>query len=1083
MVLRLIMVLNMSILIMFRRSKYLLATVVATAVLFLPVIAPMVTVNPKVSAESMDEARTNALKYVYTKAMAECIASGQLHKDEEDVQLSQKPETWMEDKTVKVSYLVDADDGERECGFLLDSALRTLGYTNPADFFKDMGYSCTVAACSFRGNKEDQARNFQNVIKKKNLPTSATPAMTTQIYLAAFQSECEGSIITDPSSAQISDGDNLKNELISIYSLAITDGAPKVTPSVYKYKLSNQTSDFESGRSHTCFDIAPKLRDASKAAAEQQMKEFGEKKRELYLKAALGAVCDESKGLLDPTYTSCVKKINDAFPGCYAKAFGGGTGLGSGANSDDVATKGDQGLANCLAAATGTSADTFMTAFQSVKAELDALTNSYQTSTSTQTDDSDDCPLPSDAEMRWLGCAVFGLLRKATETLHDYIQQFLYVSVSNIFNDNIKNVSNSFRAIAIGIIIIAGLTMIISQALGFELFDAYTIKKLLPRLIVALLGVALAWPLMKLMVILFNDLGLGMGSVLDDISGFGGSSTDGVGTGSGIISVFFGGAAVVGTVWAMGVLGGLSLIGTAVLSMFVGMIVLAVRQVLILMCVILAPFAIACYVLPGTQKVWAFWKNTFLTALFMYPIIMLFIGAGRAASAIIGSNGSSGAMNILAIMLYFAPYFMLPYAFKLAGGLMSTIFGLANDRGRGAFDRMKKFRGNQMGKRMQHRGNRINRATTERQASLQRAMKARASRSGRVGRVLYGAGASAMDGYQGNLEARVSAYQAAGSKELNDQIATGMDDEIRGLTVNKRAALADGFDATQAADAQGNKYSKNRLYRETSNGTRQYKTLGGAWVDEAAVDRGHKRWGSDTNAQQAALSYEMRKANSEDDVENISSRYATLATGAGGWGMTDTQAVGAWIGSAFENQNQHIEFKKTDWATGELGSSGYQSLVDEVYEKKGSYPLSQMHSRTIERLKQAHDDAQQIINSGQIQGSDGSLRPATTQEIEVAEDRQRKLRSIAETFMHDSGMAMNDKGEPIGPRPDGTGKRVVAGQGAGHTNERIWELAEMTGARAAQATGAHSGPDTHTQVPSLNPRTGTQVIDNQQSQH
>lgn len=689
MVLAFIMVLNMSILIMFRRSKYLLATVVATAVLFLPVIAPMVTVNPKVSAESMDEARTNALKYVYTKAMAECIASGQLHKDEEDVQLSQKPETWMEDKTVKVSYLVDADDGERQCGFLLDSALRTLGYTNPADFFKDMGYSCTVAACSFRGNKEEQARNFQNVIKKKNLPTSATPAMTTQIYLAAFQSECEGSIITDPSAAQISDGDNLKNELISIYSLAITDGAPKVTPSVYKYKLSNQTSDFESGRSYTCFDTAPKLRDASKAAAEQQVREFTAKKKELYLKAAAKAACGEPS--TSEAYLKCYDRVATAFQTCYVKAFGSGTTLGSGGNPDDVATKGDQGLANCLAAATGTSADTYMTAFQSVKAELDALANSYQTSTSTQTDDSDDCPLPSDAEMRWLGCAVFGLLRKATETLHDYIQQFLYVSVSNIFNDNIKNVSNSFRAIAIGIIILAGLTMIISQALGFELFDAYTIKKLLPRLIVALLGVALAWPLMKLMVILFNDLGLGMGSVLDKVSGYGTTSTDGVGTGSGILSWLFGGAAAV-RLLALGVLGGLSLLGTIVLALLIGMIVLAVRQVLILMCVILAPFAIACYVLPGTQKVWAFWKNTFLTALFMYPIIMLFIGAGRAASAIVGSNGSSGAMNILAIMLYFAPYFMLPYAFKMAGGLMSTIFSIANDKNRGVFDRLRKQR-------------------------------------------------------------------------------------------------------------------------------------------------------------------------------------------------------------------------------------------------------------------------------------------------------------------------------------------------------------------------------------------------------
>jgi hypothetical protein len=1091
------MVLNMSILIMFRRSKYLLATVVATAVLLLPVLMPILLSTNTVSAETMDEARENAIKYSYTVAVRSCIDQDALHKDSDHVELGQKPETWMKGGyNTNIGYVVDGENGNRDCKNLMESAMRHFGYdaNHYGDFFKDMGYRCSTTSCQFDGSTKDQTHNFQTVISRKKLPTTTTPAMATLLHLAAFQTKCEAQEVTEPNDAAIEDAINLRNDTTVVYYAKSDAGILSLGTTVFKYDTNNYLNTLTYGadpirdQQEQCDDTAPKLRDASKAAAEQQIKEFGEKKKELYLNAAIKARCGEAS--TSPGYIRCSDEVKAAFATCYAKAFGGGTGLGSGANPDDVATKGDQGLANCLAAATGTSADTYMTAFQSVKAELDALANSYQTSTSTQTDDSDDCPLPSDAEMRWLGCAVFGLLRKATETLHDYIQQFLYVSVSNIFNDNIKNVSNSFRAIAIGIIILAGLTMIISQALGFELFDAYTIKKLLPRLIVALLGVALAWPLMKLLVILFNDLGLGVGDVLDKVSGYGTTSTDGVGSGSGLIAGLAILPALFGIIKFMGVLGGLSLIGTAVLSMFIGMIVLAIRQVLILMCVILAPFAIACYVLPGTQKVWAFWKNTFLTTLFMYPIIMLFISAGRFTSATIGSNGSSGAMNMLAVMMYFAPYFMLPYAFKLAGGLMSTIFGLANDRNRGVFDRMKKFRGNQMGKRMQHRGNRINRATTERQASLQRAMKARASRSGRIGKVLYGAGASAMDGYQGNLEARVSAYQAAGSKELNDQIATGMDDEIRGLTVNKRSATRLGMSGTTNSDgyeysnADANGMTQMRIKRTGDDaGTRQFRTLGGAWVDEAAVDRGHKRWGSDTNAQQAALSYEMRKANSEQEVNNINSGYANLATGAGGWGMTDTQAGGAWIGAAFENQNQHMEYKKTNWQSGELGSDGYQGLVDEIYEKKGSYPLSQMHSRTIERLKQAHNDAQQIIDSGQVQGADGSLRAASVDEIAVAEDRQRKLRSIAETFMHDAGMAMNDKGEPVGPRPDGTGKRVVAGQGAGHTNERVWELAEMTGARAAQATGTHSGPATHTQVPSLNPRTGTQVIDNQQSQH
>jgi hypothetical protein len=157
----------------------------------------------------------------------------------------------------------------------------------------------------------------------------------------------------------------------------------------------------------------------------------------------------------------------------------------------------------------------------------------------------------------------------------------------------------------------------------------------------------------------------------------------------------------VAIVTSLGVMGILSLLWTVALALFLGLIVLSVRQVVIILCIVLAPFAIASYVLPGTQKIWGFWKNTFLTTLMMYPIIMMFLAAGRGAANIIGSNNTSGLMNIMAVLLYFAPYFMLPFAFKMAGGLMSTIFSIANDKERGLFDRAKKFRQGRMSKNWQ----------------------------------------------------------------------------------------------------------------------------------------------------------------------------------------------------------------------------------------------------------------------------------------------------------------------------------------------------------------------------------------------
>ena len=82
-----------------------------------------------------------------------------------------------------------------------------------------------------------------------------------------------------------------------------------------------------------------------------------------------------------------------------------------------------------------------------------------------------------------------------------------------------------------------------------------------------------------------------------------------------------------------------------------------------------------------------------LTTLVMYPIIMGFIGAGAAMAYLLGGRRVAGEnLGLLAIVVYFAPYFLLPFAFKLAGGLMSTVFSIANDRGRGMFDRGRKKR-------------------------------------------------------------------------------------------------------------------------------------------------------------------------------------------------------------------------------------------------------------------------------------------------------------------------------------------------------------------------------------------------------
>lgn len=305
----------------------------------------------------------------------------------------------------------------------------------------------------------------------------------------------------------------------------------------------------------------------------------------------------------------------------------------------------------------------------------------------------DNCPIGQGEPMRWLGCSVFFTLSGVTDKLAEQIDNFLYSDPEVLFGEEAQGAIIVFRNMALILVVIAGLIMVISQALGFEFLDAYTVRKTLPRLGVAIVGIALAWPILKLVVGITNDLGGIVYSFLmsiADASGVQGSST---GVGEAISGIILAALATGGALLVLGVGGLLSFLGTIVLALFIGFLVLAIRQVVIFMAVILAPLAIAAYVIPGGEKLWKFWKTTLLTTLFMYPLIMGFIGAGAAMAYMMPK--SNDTYSLLAIVIFFAPFFMLPFAFKLAGGLMTTIFSIANDKNKGIFDRLSNYRGNQ----------------------------------------------------------------------------------------------------------------------------------------------------------------------------------------------------------------------------------------------------------------------------------------------------------------------------------------------------------------------------------------------------
>jgi hypothetical protein len=305
------------------------------------------------------------------------------------------------------------------------------------------------------------------------------------------------------------------------------------------------------------------------------------------------------------------------------------------------------------------------------------------------------CPIPNSEALQWVLCPVLELGEEAVQHLSSALQSFLYVPGQLLDNDSLHNTFDDFRNLGEALLVIAGLTMVICQAAGLEIFAAYTVRKALPRIIIAAIGMALAWPILVFVITVFNDIGSFASQLIGGAfsSAPASSSSTLSSYGPGIVTLIVGAGAI--AIFSASIL--ISLLFTVVLALFVGFLVLTIRQIVIILCIIVAPLAIAASVLPNTNKLWAFWRNTLLTTLIMFPIIMAFLGAGSAMSNLF--TGLGPKYQWLGVLAIVAPLFMLPLSFRMAGGLMGSVVSAVNGGFSGSFAGLKKFRRGKAGQR------------------------------------------------------------------------------------------------------------------------------------------------------------------------------------------------------------------------------------------------------------------------------------------------------------------------------------------------------------------------------------------------
>lgn len=294
-------------------------------------------------------------------------------------------------------------------------------------------------------------------------------------------------------------------------------------------------------------------------------------------------------------------------------------------------------------------------------------------------------------EFNWLFCSALRGVDAMFGFIFDTVQDQLRICTgtssttgdkcsNNLLSPQVKKSWAVFRDLATALLVIAMLIMVFSQALSFGPFDAYTVRKMLPRLAAAAILIQISWPLFKFAVDLSNDLGQGVQSLM--LAPFGGPGKMGfdnliASAGNWAPGVVVTSATVFTT--AVIAFSGLTIFGwvlialSAIVSVLVGFFVLILRQMLIILCMILAPIALVAFVLPGTQRYWKLWQDNFTKLLLMFPLIMAMIAAGKIF-AYVGGNSATGFMGVIIVLIGFVgPLWFLPKTFRWGG----QIFGAA----------------------------------------------------------------------------------------------------------------------------------------------------------------------------------------------------------------------------------------------------------------------------------------------------------------------------------------------------------------------------------------------------------------------
>lgn len=341
----------------------------------------------------------------------------------------------------------------------------------------------------------------------------------------------------------------------------------------------------------------------------------------------------------------------------------------------------------------------------------------------------------------WIVCGISKFLAGAMDKAYSWIAEFLTIKpLTTDTTSGLFQTWNIARGLANACFIIAFLLIIYAQITNYGISN-YEIKKMIPRLIIAAIAVNVSYYVCAAAVDVSNILGDSIAKAFTEIRNSLPDPTPQM-TWSNmttfILSAGTIGTAILGISASGGILALVPLLVPiligGILSILVALMVLAARQALVIVLVVLAPLAFVAYLLPNTEKMFEKWRGIFMNMLIIFPLFSLLFGGAQLASSIIIQSTDQISVVILAMFVQVAPLMITPFLMKVSHGLLTQVGGFINNPRKGVVDRSRNWanerselarsRRNAQGSQQMNRplkslSYRLNRGKIHRQNSLQ----------------------------------------------------------------------------------------------------------------------------------------------------------------------------------------------------------------------------------------------------------------------------------------------------------------------------------------------------------------------------